>query len=82
MAAVGFFLAVYLQLQTTPSISKLSSLKVPVEDKERVLQQVADNSPQPTYLDESGAPISPSQADANDPGAEAKLKVLQALGSE
>ena len=80
MAAVGFFLAVFLQLKFTadPASTQTytnSSIEVPIEDKARVVQQVAQSSPRPLTDNRN-------QSDETDALAAQKLKLLNAMNSQ
>jgi hypothetical protein len=81
MAAVGFFLAVFLQLQFAPGETTQtytnSSIEVPIEDKAKALQGVAQNSPQPAVPTDKR-----NQADESDALAAQKLKLLNSMNTE
>lgn len=83
IGAVGFFLAVFLQLQSSGGSSTgtyANTQDVPVEDKARVLSILSHSAPEATNTT-SVAPNS-SQASANDALAAQKLKILQQIGSK
>ena len=71
MAAVGFFLAVFLQLHFSPETRQTyaNSQLVPIVAKSDVLQSVADSSPQ-------------AGADDSDARAREKARLLKSLGRE
>jgi hypothetical protein len=75
MAAVGFFVAVFLQLQLSgqPASPTSNSTNVPIEDKVGALQRVSENSPQPAPGETR------NQSDPEDENADAKLKLLNSL---
>lgn len=80
MAAVGFFIAVYL-LQVHrlggPAMYANSS-EVPVELKANQLNALSQSAPEPQS---ASVPPSESQADSNDALAAQKLKLLQQMSS-
>ena len=75
MGAVGFFVAVFLQLNW--GAARTSTVLSPIEDKEKVMQEVAANSPQPAIPEDQR-----NQSDPTDTNADAKLKLLKSLGEK
>ncbi len=81
MAAVGFFVAVFLQLNWGPQSlekSTVSSQLVPIEDKEDVMRRAAESSPQPQNIPSDNG----NQSDAGDQYVDEKLKLLERMRSQ
>jgi hypothetical protein len=80
MAAIGFFIAVFVQLHLSPNTTTpepmTSSQLVPIEDKAKYLEDMSKNSPQPP------APTGRNQADESDPLAAKKLQLLNAMNGQ
>jgi hypothetical protein len=87
LAAVGFFIAVFLELHTStvPEALNPQTKGATQADKDQVLQALSgtQNSANATTSTSVGSthPVAPSQADTKDANASAKLNALDALNA-
>jgi hypothetical protein len=80
----GFFLAVYLQLNTPQAKKPMATLdyrELPTQEKENMASSLGTSSPFQNSGNENAAAAvpQPGQVDERDPNAAAKLKMMRAL---
>jgi hypothetical protein len=76
VAALGFFLAVFLQLHGfTPVYTQQKTIDIPVEEKARAMG--VGSGPSTTHVGSTTSPTKSNQADQGDPRAAEKLKIMR-----
>ena len=82
VAALGFFLAVWLQLQAPHSQAGNGVPKpLTTEERDRIVNSLNAESNTALPVDSNAPPAPHNQADENDANAAAKLKILESLNA-